>query len=118
MFCIYFFITITLYYLTMKIFMNKQSEKIKNDSQNKKLRLKSKESLSLDQYSFFILSLMLPFIFESTETIFDLFSILSLVFIIISVMIKMNQIIVNPIFLFSKFNIYTGEIQKLGSEKN
>lgn len=117
MFCIYFFITITLYYLTMKIFMNKQSEKIKNDSQNKKLRLKSKESLSLDQYSFFILSLMLPFIFESTETIFDLFSILSLVFIIISVMIKMNQIIVNPIFLFSKFNIYTGEIQKLGSEK-
>ncbi|HGL5670882.1 TPA: hypothetical protein ACKFO2_001817, partial [Enterococcus faecium] len=55
--------------------------------------------------------------FESTENIFDLLLVLTLVFIIIAVMIKMNQIIVNPIFLFSKINIYRGEIQKRGNEK-
>ncbi|HGF7661857.1 TPA: hypothetical protein QFS65_001271, partial [Enterococcus faecium] len=95
----------------------KQNKNIDKNSQNKRLQLKKKDSLSLEQYSFFILSLMLPFIFESTENIFDLLLVLTLVFIIIAVMIKMNQIIVNPIFLFSKINIYRGEIQKRGNEK-
>ncbi|RBS66101.1 hypothetical protein [Enterococcus faecium] len=110
-------ITIVLYRITMKCFIKKQNKNIDKNSQNKRLQLKKKDSLSLEQYSFFILSLMLPFIFESTENIFDLLLVLTLVFIIIAVMIKMNQIIVNPIFLFSKINIYRGEIQKRGNEK-
>lgn len=97
--------------------MKKQIKKIENNSQHKTLMLRSKESLSLEQYSFFILSLMLPFIFESTETMFDLLLILSLVIIIISVMIKMDQIIVNPIFLFSKVGIYKGEILVSGTNR-
>lgn len=110
-------VTVILYRTTMKCFMKKQNKNIDEDTQNKKLQLREKNSLSLEQYSFFILSLMLPFIFESTENVFDLLLVLTLVFIIIAIMIKMNQIIVNPIFLFSKVNIYSGEIQKIGNEK-
>lgn len=105
-------VTVILYRTTMKCFMKKQNKNIDEDTQNKKLQLRKKNSLSLEQYSFFILSLMLPFIFESTENVFDLLLVLTLVSIIIAIMIKMNQIIVNPIFLFSKVNIYSGEIQK------
>ncbi|EHZ9212441.1 TPA: hypothetical protein ACN1M9_001466 [Enterococcus faecalis] len=110
-------VTVILYRTTMKCFMKKQNKNIDEDTQNKKLQLIKKNSLSLEQYSFFILSLMLPFIFESTENVFDLLLVLTLVSIIIAIMIKMNQIIVNPIFLFSKVNIYSGEIQKIGNEK-
>lgn len=110
-------VTVVLYRTTMKCFIKKQNRNIDKSAQNKRLKLKKKNSLSLEQYSFFILSLMLPFIFESTEKIFDLLLVLTLVFIIIAVMIKMNQIIVNPIFLFSKINIYRGEIQKRGNKK-
>ena len=110
-------VTVILYRTTMKCFMKKQNKNIDEDTQNKKLQLRKKNSLSLEQYSFFILSLMLPFIFESTENVFDLLLVLTLVSIIIAIMIKMNQIIVNTIFLFSKVNIYSGEIQKIGNEK-
>ena len=110
-------VTVILYRTTMKCFMKKQNKNIDEDTQNKKLQLRKKNSLSLEQYSFFILSLMLPFIFESTENVFDLLLVLKFVSIIIAIMIKINQIIVNPIFLFSKVNIYSGEIQKIGNEK-
>ncbi|HFD6470302.1 TPA: hypothetical protein ACF5NP_000784 [Enterococcus faecium] len=111
-------ITVILYKVTLSIFMKIQIKKIKTNQQKKLLKLRHKESLSLEQYSFFILSLMLPFIFESTESLFDLLLILSLVCVIISVMIKMDQIIVNPIFLFSKIGIYKGEIQIIGTNKS
>ena len=116
-FIIIMIITVFLYKVTLTVFMKVQTRKIECGNQNKLLVLRHKESLSLDQYSFFILSLMLPFIFESTENIFDLLLVLSLVFIIIVVMIKMDQIIVNPIFLFSKISIYKGNIQIIGTEK-
>lgn len=116
-FIIIIIITIFLYKITLAVFMKKQIRKIESNKQRKMLTLRHKESLSLDQYSFFILSLMLPFIFESTENVFDLLLVLSLVCIIIVVMIKMDQIIVNPIFLFSKIGIYKGNIQIVGTDK-
>lgn len=117
-FIIIIIITVILYKVTLSIFMKIQIKKIKTNQQKKLLKLRHKESLSLEQYSFFILSLMLPFIFESTESLFDLLLVLSLVCVIISVMIKMDQIIVNPIFLFSKIGIYKGEIQIIGTNKS
>lgn len=117
-FIIIFIITVILYKVTLSIFMEIQLKKIKTNQQKKLLKLRHKESLSLEQYSFFILSLMLPFIFESTESLFDLLLVLSLVCVIMSVMIKMDQIIVNPIFLFSKIGIYKGEIQIIGTNKS
>lgn len=117
-FIIIIIITVILYKVTLSIFMKIQLKKIKTNQQKKLLRLRHKESLSLEQYSFFILSLMLPFIFESTESLFDLLLVLSLVCVIMSVMIKMDQIIVNPIFLFSKIGIYKGEIQIIGTNKS
>lgn len=117
-FIIIFIITVILYKVTLSIFMKIQLKKIKTNQQKKLLKLRHKESLSLEQYSFFILSLMLPFVFESTESLFDLLLVLSLVCVIMSVMIKMDQIIVNPIFLFSKIGIYKGEIQIIGTNKS
>ncbi|MFR1799880.1 hypothetical protein ABE927_14790 [Enterococcus gallinarum] len=117
-FIIIIIITVILYKVTLSIFMKIQLKKIKTNQQKKLLKLRHKESLSLEQYSFFILSLMLPFIFESTESLFDLLLVLSLVCVIMSVMIKMDQIIVNPIFLFSKIGIYKGEIQIIGTNKS
>lgn len=112
------FITAFTYKITLKIFLTNRTKQVKNSKQNKKLILLSKNPLSLEQYSFFILSLMMPFIFESTQNLFDLTLILSLILILIIIMIKMNQIIVNPIFLFSKVKIFKGEIEINGSSCN
>ncbi|MFW7409009.1 hypothetical protein ACODG4_03495 [Vagococcus fluvialis] len=111
------FFTIVVFKVTLSIFIKKIRKKIRNNHSPKISRIKKFDTLDLEKYSFFILSLMLPFIFESGETLFDLFLIFSLIFILIIIMIKMDQITVNPIFLFSKLKVLNATVLEIDREK-
>ncbi len=84
----------------------------RKDRSNKYLKITSFRRLSLNDYSFFILSLMLPFIFEKIESPFDFLIMIFLIIVLIYIMVKMNQIMVNPVFLFSGLNIFQAKIIK------
>lgn len=104
--------TLLLYRLVLKIFTEKIRNKVTKYNIKQSVIINRFEKLSLDKYSFFILSLMLPFIFQSTDNVFDLLLIVSLIGLLIYVMVKMNQIMVNPIFLFSNLKIYEANVSK------
>ncbi len=105
-------VSVLLYKITFHFFFKNVKKEIKNDQSIPRLKIKKYKSLSLNEYSFFILSLMLPFVFETLNSIFDLLVLVSLIIILIFTMIKMNQIVVNPIFLFSGVKILEAEIAK------
>lgn len=107
-----FIVTIVLYRATFYTFFKMIKKTIQKDNSNQKLKIKTLKKLSLNEYSFFILSLMLPFIFETVNSTFDILILISLIFILIFIMVKMKQIIVNPIFLFSGVKILQAEITK------
>ncbi|CAM3330122.1 hypothetical protein [Vagococcus fessus] len=107
-----FIFKITLYILKIWI-----SRKLKSPYTSKINRIIKFNKLTLEKYSFFILSLMLPFIFESGESVFDLLIIFTLILVLIIIMIKMEQITVNPIFLFSSLNVIEATVDEVGETK-
>lgn len=107
-------LTILLFWGARKAFFKMIKNKIIKSSSNQKIRVYKYDKLSLDEYSFFIMSLMLPFIFEDFNNLYALLTLLILVFIIIAILVKMEKIILNPIFLFSNIKIFRGEIIKIG----
>lgn len=104
-------VTIVCYYLSAKKFEHSKMKEIKKNNGQKKIQVRAYEPISINEYSFFILSLLLPFVTEDPSNLLNLLIMLTLIFIIIVIMIKKNQIIINPIFLFSRFKVYkiTGE---------
>lgn len=56
-------------------------------------------------------------VFKGISAVFDLLLIFSLIFILIIIMIKMDQITVNPIFLFSKLKILNATVIESDKEK-
>lgn len=118
LFLVVVFSTVLLFKLALFFFLRGVKKELRKPLVSKIKKIISFKKLSLDKYSFFILSLMLPFIFESGESIFDLWIIFSLITILIVVMIKMNQITVNPIFLFSNLSVFEAEILKVSTNPN
>lgn len=117
-FMIVVLLTVLLFKTTLSIFIHMTRKKVQTEHSPKISGIKRFDKLNLDEYSFFILSLMLPFIFESGESIFDLLIIFSLIFILIIIMIKMEQITVNPIFLFSKLKVLEANVTEEKDEEN
>lgn len=110
--------TLILYRVILKVFISSIQSQVTKHKIKQSIVLNSFNKLSLDKYSFFILSLMLPFIFQSTDNVFDLMLIIALILLLIHVMVKMNQIMVNPIFLFSNLKIYEANISKDNNVNN
>lgn len=118
-----FFIFIILFIVTNIIYRtcnNKYLSKVKNKKNNNILELSVKkfETISLNDYSFFILSLLLPFISQNSTDILELLVNLAMIFTIIKVLVKKNQMIINPIFLFSKNNIFKAVVEIDGNNKD
>lgn len=108
--------TIIIYHFTAKIFEKSKLKEIKKRLENemeKSIIIRKCDPISINEYSFFILSLLLPFITEDPSDLLNLLIMSTLIFILIIIMIKKNQIIINPIFLFSRFKTYkiTGEFE-------
>lgn len=92
--------------------------KTKAHANKTKLFIRSHDQISINEYSFFILSLLLPFLSHNTDNILDLLLALSVIVIIIIILVKKEQLIINPIFLFSKSNVFTAVIEINGTRKN
>lgn len=91
--------------------------KILKSGSNKKIILNKYENLSLDEYTYFIISLFSPFLFENFNYFYSIILFLIFIIIIISVLIKLEKIILNPIFLFSNLKILKASLTKVGGNK-
>lgn len=96
-----------LFVLVKKCFFKKMTRKIRASGSNRKIRVKEYDNLSLDEYSFFIISLILPFVFESFIDIYNFYILIVLIFIIIAILTKMGKIALNPIFLFGRAKVFS-----------
>ncbi|MBC1532070.1 hypothetical protein HCJ02_01815 [Listeria seeligeri] len=101
------FITILFYWLSAKIFERCKMKEIRDANGEKRIFVREYKPVSINEYSFFILSLLLPFVIEEPSDLLNLLIMLTLIIIIIIIMIKKKQIIINPIFLFSKFKVFS-----------
>ncbi|MGY3724360.1 hypothetical protein SAMN05421767_14010 [Granulicatella balaenopterae] len=109
-------LTLLVYRIEQRCFLKNVEKDMEKYNENKRLEIKSISRLSLNEYSFFILTLMLPFIFEDANNSFDFWLMVFIILVLIYILVKMNQIIVNPIFLFSKLTILKCTVRKIGSE--
>ncbi|MBF2504936.1 hypothetical protein IA928_02380 [Listeria welshimeri] len=120
-FVIYFsvcLVTIFLYWLSAKIFEKCKMREIRNKKGVNNVIVREYKPISINEYSFFILSLLIPFVIEDPSDLLNLLIMLTLILIIISIMIKKKQIIINPIFLFSRFKVFSivGEVKDIRKE--
>lgn len=106
-------VTIFLYWLSAKIFEKFKTKEIRKKNDGNKVIVREYKPISINEYSFFILSLLLPFVIEDPSDLLNLLIMLTLILIIINIMIKKKQIIINPIFLFSRFKVFSiiGEVK-------
>lgn len=85
------------------LFINYHKKKSKGV---KSAKINRYDKISANEYTFFVLSLLMPFLFLEFSTKFD-YLVLGIVLIfIIIIMVKTEYIIINPIFLFSGYKIY------------
>lgn len=112
---IFFIIVIVLsvltYYVFLSIYLRKERKKIHESGHFKKTRIISFTTLTFEHYTYFILTLLFPFIFIDSNNVFDLLLILSLIVTVIYILVKTNKIALNPIFLFSSLNVYDARIK-------
>ncbi|EPM8061989.1 hypothetical protein ACTRF2_001129 [Listeria monocytogenes] len=106
-------VTIFLYWLSAKIFEKFKTKEIRKKNDGNNVIVREYKPISINEYSFFILSLLLPFVIEDPSDLLNLLIMLTLILIIINIMIKKKQIIINPIFLFSRFKVFSiiGEVK-------
>lgn len=110
-------ISFFIYYLLNKILFHIMKQKIKKSGSNKKIILNKYENLSLDEYSYFIISLFLPFVFQNFNGAYPIVLFLIFIIIIIFILIKLEKIVLNPIFLFSSLKVLKASVTKVGSNK-
>ncbi|CAM3352214.1 hypothetical protein NOAM109506_03115 [Nosocomiicoccus ampullae] len=96
-------IYIVTYKLVPTIFINMKKKKSKTTDI---IQIKKYDKISANEYTFFVLSLLMPFLFLEFRTQFDYFVLLVILNFIILIMVKTEYIIINPIFLFSGYKIY------------
>ena len=100
--------------------MNKYSLKKmeKNIEKNKTyLYVKKFEEISLNSYSFFILTLLTPFISQNSGDTLDFLINVSLILVIVVVLVKKEEVVTNPIFLFFNNKVFRATIMIDGIRK-
>ncbi len=93
------------YFCSGKIFLDLTIKYIKKN-QLKIGKISDYENVSINEYTYFILTLFMPLLFEDINSTFDYIIFGTLMLIIILIFTNLNYIIVNPIFILGKFNIY------------
>lgn len=106
-----------IYHLANKMLFYFIKNKILKSGSNKKIILNKYENLSLDEYTYFIISLFSPFLFENFNYVYSIFLFFIFIIIIIFILIKLEKIILNPIFLFSNLKILKASLIKVGGNK-
>ncbi|PKE25173.1 hypothetical protein CW689_01525 [Macrococcoides caseolyticum] len=100
-----------IYFYFAKIYLFFELKYTKN---NKNGQIKSYKNMTVNEYSFFVLTLFMPLLFEDINNALDYMVFFTLIFLIIMIFTKTNNIIVNPIFLLTNLKVLSVEIENSG----
>ncbi|PKD98520.1 hypothetical protein [Macrococcoides caseolyticum] len=106
---IFIILLIIIYFFSAKLFLRL----VIRSKKNKVGQIKNVEQISINEYSYFILTLFMPLLFEDMENIFDYIVLFALITIIIIIFTRTDHIIVNPIFILNNLVVCKVEIQNV-----
>lgn len=102
--------TFTIYKLAIKWFLAGYESRIAQGQDGEDYYIRKAEKLSANDYSFFLLTLLLPLISLDHSSITNLVVSLLIIFFVISIYVNTDAISVCPILFFSGRKIYKGII--------
>lgn len=102
--------TYAIYKLSIKWFLSGYESRIADGQEGENYYIRKAEKLSANDYSFFLLTLLLPLISLDHSSITNLVVSLIIIFFVISIYVNTDAISVCPILFFSGRKIYKGII--------
>jgi len=111
MVCILIF-TWILYRKVPNLIFGNLEKKIKKENKGENFVIKKFDRLNLNDYTFFLLTLILPLITVDYTSTVSLFICFSVVIFIITLLINIEYIIACPIFFMSKYKIWKVNLSK------
>lgn len=106
---IFVFISILIYFFSGNLYLYFEKKYINNNSK-KVGTIKSNEVLPISEYSYFILTLFMPLLFEDINTLLDYTVFGTLLILILVIFTKNDYIIINPLFLLGKYKVFKVKI--------
>lgn len=99
-----------LFKITIKFYLYKYDEKFEQGGEGEDFFIREINKLSANDYSFFLLTLLLPLISLDHSSIINLFISIMIIIYVINIYVKTDSISVCPIFFFSGRAVYKGII--------
>ncbi|PID20994.1 hypothetical protein CSV61_12290 [Sporosarcina sp. P3] len=110
-------ISFVLYKITISYFLSGYEKDLKPGGSGKNYSIREIKYLSVNDYSFFLLTLLLPLISLDHTSAIDLSVSLLIITYVISIYVKTDAISVCPLFFFSGRKVYKGIISEGNQEE-
>lgn len=111
------FISFILYRITISYFLSGYEKELKPGGRGKNYSIREIKYLSVNDYSFFLLTLLLPLISLDHTSVVDLSVSILIIIYVISIYVKTDAISVCPLFFFSGRKVYKGIISEGNKEE-
>lgn len=111
-----YFVIVTLVYTyfsykyTIKMFMSGFEERIRIGEDGQDLYIRKAERLSANDYSFFLLTLLIPLVSLDHSSVINLAVSMIIIFFVITIYVKTDAISVCPLLFFSGRSVFKGVI--------
>jgi len=102
--------SVAIYFFSGKLYLIYEKNKL-NENTKKIGVVKSNKTLPISEYSYFILTLFMPLLFEDINTKLDYTVFITLLVLIVIIFTKNDYIIINPLFLLGNFKVYKINMQ-------
>lgn len=109
---IFLIISIVIYFFGGNLYLKRKKKRI-SENDKKIGTIKTYETLPISEYSYFILTLFMPILFEDINTKLDYTVFVTLLILILFIFTKNDYIIINPLFLFGNFKVYKVNIKNI-----
>lgn len=106
---IFVIISIIIYFFSGKLYLLYEKRRVKNNA--KKIgSIKTNKVLPISEYSYFILTLFMPLLFEDISSSLDYTIFGTLILLILIIFTKNDYIIINPLFLLANYHVFKVKI--------
>lgn len=106
---IFVIISIIIYFFSGKLYLLFEKRQVKNNA--KKIgSIKTNKVLPISEYSYFILTLFMPLLFEDISSSLDYTIFGTLILLILIIFTKNDYIIINPLFLLANYHVFKVKI--------
>lgn len=109
---LFLIISIVIYFFGGNLYLKSRKKRI-SENEKKIGTIKTYETLPISEYSYFILTLFMPILFEDINTKLDCTVFVTLILLILFIFTKNDYIIINPLFLFGNFKVYKVNIKNV-----